>query len=275
MVREILHKTKGRGRPAKVTEIEKTLGDWTHEFPDGDDHVGNTVQLNGCTLVLSDIHLGVHDKDALITALRYAKKETIDTIVLNGDMIDSAALSTHVRNVAPATYLYEVDLAKNFLTSLRTEFPNARIIFKEGNHEDRLNRWIHTYASHLDGLINLQQLLGLHDRGVEYVASNQFMQHGKTFVIHGHEVKVSGGVNPARSLLLKSFDNTIMGHVHRTSTSHGKNLDGKFIRTWTSGCLCKLQQAYMPHSHSNHGFVIIAKDGEVRNLWLEGSKVGA
>lgn len=273
LVREILHKTKGVGRPAKLTELDTLLGEWTNEFPDGDEQVSNHVKVEGKTAILSDIHIGVHDKDALMTALRYLKKEKIETIVLNGDIIDSAALSTHVRNIKPATYLYEVDLAKGFLSNLRTEFPQARILFKEGNHEDRLNRWIHTYASHFEGIVNLKSLLELSKKEIEFVESSQIIKHTGTWIVHGHEMKVSGGVNPARALLLKAFANTIMGHVHKTSASHGRNLNGDFIRAWTTGCLCKLQQAYMPHSHSNHGFAIINEDGEVRNMWVIGSKV--
>lgn len=273
IVREVLHKSKGVGRPAKLTEIETILGEWVDVFPDGEEQIGNPTIVDGVTAVLSDIHLGIHDKNAIVTALRYLKKEKIQTIILNGDVIDSASLSTHAKIEKPPTYLYEVTITKSFLQNLKTEFPNARIIYKEGNHEDRLSRYIQNRASELEGMVDLYRLLDLKNMGIEFVKTTDFMKHTDVWIVHGHEMKVSGGVNPARSLLLKAFDNTIMGHVHRTSYAHGKNMDGKFIRTWTTGCLCKLQQAYMPHSQSNHGFAIIGSDGVVRNMWMDGTKV--
>jgi hypothetical protein len=86
-------------------------------------------------------------------------------------------------------------------------------------------------------------------------------------------MKVSGGVNPARALILKAAANVVMGHVHRTSFASIKSLDGKFYKAYTTGCLCKLRQAYMPHSNSNHGFAIIQENGMVDNLFIENGVV--
>jgi predicted phosphodiesterase len=273
VVREILHKTKGRGRPPKISEIDTALGDWIADFPDGDDVIQNPYKIEGRVGILSDIHLGVHDKTALLGAITYLKKEKPDYIILNGDILDSASLSNHVRTATPPTYLYEIELGKNFLRSLQTEFPSAKIIYKEGNHEDRLTRYIMQRASELEGIVDLPRLLKLKELGIDYVEGTRFIQHGKTFIIHGHELKISGGVNPARALLLRAFGNCIMGHVHRTSFAHGKNMQGKYIRTYTTGCLCKLQQGYMPHSQSNHGFAIIEEDEVVRNHWIQNGVV--
>jgi predicted phosphodiesterase len=268
LVREILHKTKGVGRKAKVDELSNMLGDWSAEFPDGDDEIRNPLKIEGKTAVLSDIHLGVHDKNAILAALRYIKREKPEVVILNGDVIDSSALSFHARTQSANKYLYEIELAKTFLRSLQIEFPNTKIIFKEGNHETRLSRYIMQKAAELEGVLELTGMLGLQELGIEFVEETRFIQHGKIFIIHGHELKVSGGVNPARALLLRAFSDCIMGHVHRTSFAHGKNMQGRYIRTWTSGCLCKLQQGYMPHSQSNHGFAIIEEDGLVRNHWI-------
>lgn len=267
-VRELLHKTKGIGRPAKIEQMDYNLGDWVSDFPDGDEEVANPLRIEGKTAILSDVHLGVHDKSAILIALKYIKRERPHNIILNGDIVDSAALSNHPRTSSAPTYLYEIELAKNFIRSLQTEFPNVKIIYKEGNHEDRLSRFIQHRASELDGIVDLPRLLKLKELGIEFAESTRFIQQGKIFIAHGHEMKVSGGVNPARALLLRAFDNCIMGHVHRTSFAHGKNLNGKYIRTWTTGCLCKLQQSYMPHSQSNHGFAIVEEDGAVRNHWI-------
>ena len=272
-VREVLHKTKGKGRPARITEHDTFTSEWLSLFPDGQEQTKNTIAVSGKTAILSDIHLGVHDKQALIGVLTYLKKERPDNIILNGDIIDSASISKHPKRGDEPKYLYEVELCKNFLNAIATDYSYAKIYFKEGNHDERLSRYIMSEADQLNGLVSLESLLGLEKLGIHFVESTQFMKTQNVYVIHGHELKVSGGVNPSRSLLLKSFQNTIMGHVHKTTFSSAKNMDGVPIRTWTTGCLCKLSQCYMPHSNSNHGFAIVENDGTVRNHWINNGVV--
>jgi UDP-2,3-diacylglucosamine pyrophosphatase LpxH len=273
LVREILRKTKGVGRKANVSELEYYSPEWLNEFPDGREQVKNPIKLEGKTAILSDLHLGIHDKAAIVAALTYLKKEKCENIILNGDILDSAAISRHPKSPDTPKYLHEIELAKKFLSSIRQDYPDARIIFKEGNHEDRLVRYIMEKATELEGIVSLKEMLELDKHGIEYCESTQILRANNVFVIHGHELKIGGGINPARALLLKSFESTIMGHVHRSSFSSGKSLSGKFIRTWTTGCLCKLSQGYMPYSSSNHGFAIIESDSSVRNLWINNGVV--
>lgn len=248
--------------------IEGIESAWLHEFEDGRDEVANAVKVEGKTAVLCDIHLGVHDKQALIAALNYIRRERVETIILNGDIIDGARISRHAKSPDQPKFMQELELAKSFLKGLRADFPNARILYKIGNHEDRLEAYLMKNAEELAGLVDFNRLLDLETLGIELVSSTGFIKHPGTYIVHGHEMRVSGGVNPARALLLKAFDNTIMGHVHKTSQASGKNMSGLFIRTHTIGCLCKLSMAYMPHSNSNHGFAVVEADGKVRNHWI-------
>lgn len=272
LVRDIVKRSK-QGRIPKVSEIYSLAPTWLNDFPDGIEEVKNPIKLEGKTAILSDIHIGVHDKQALIAALIYVRKEKCDNIILNGDTIDSSAISKHPKNANTPKYLSEIELTKKFLESLRSDYPNTRIIFKEGNHDDRLGRYIQENANEIEGLISLSEILGLKNKGIEFCESTQIMKANDINVVHGHELKVGGGINPARSLLLKSFESTIMGHVHRTSFSTGKTIGGKYIKTWTTGCLCKLSQSYMPYSSSNHGFAIIERDSVVRNMWINNGVV--
>lgn len=252
----------------KEYTIEGVESEWLHSFADGVDEVANAVKVEGKTAVLCDIHLGVHDKQALIAAMNYIRREKVDTIILNGDTIDGAKISRHAKSLHQPKFTQELELAKTFLTGLRSDFSKARILFKLGNHEDRLYDYMMKNADELAGLIDFNRLLNLENLGIELVESTAFIKHPGTYIVHGHEMKISGGVNPARSLLLKAFDNTVMGHVHKSTSSSGKNLSGVFVRTHTIGCLCKLAMGYMPHSNSNHGFGIIEADGKFRNHWI-------
>jgi UDP-2,3-diacylglucosamine pyrophosphatase LpxH len=240
---------------------------------DGREEVLPTLRIQGKTAVFSDIHLGIHDKAALIAAIQYAKQDRVENIILNGDILDSAQISRHPKHADTPKFLNEIELAKQFLEGLRSEFKDQNIYFKIGNHEDRLERYLMQNADALAGLIDFRKLLKLDELGIRFVESTQFMKVENTYIVHGHEMKVSGGVNPARALILKAAANVVMGHVHRTSFASIKSLDGKFYKAYTMGCLCKLRQAYMPHSNSNHGFAIIQENGMVDNLFIENGVV--
>jgi predicted phosphodiesterase len=254
-------------------KIYSAIPEYLSELPDGRDEVLPPLKLEGKTAVLCDIHFGVHDKQALTAAIQYARSEGVQNIVLNGDVIDGARISRHPKNPNMPKFLDELEIAKIFLKGLRADFPNARIVFKAGNHEDRLEAYLMGNAPEAVELITWPALLGLTKLGIEFASTTQFMRIAETHIIHGHEVKVGGGVNPARALLLKTFETTVMGHVHKTTFSHGRGLSGKYIKTFTVGCLCKTRQSYMPHSNSNQGFAIVNADGTVRNLWINNGVV--
>jgi metallophosphoesterase superfamily enzyme len=269
----VLNYRIGKGFEPSPEDKPEVVPDWLNTFEDGREEVLPTLRIQGKTAVFSDIHLGIHDKAALIAAIQYAKQDRVENIILNGDILDSAQISRHPKHADTPKFLNEIELAKQFLEGLRSEFKDQIIYFKIGNHEDRLERYLMQNADALAGLIDFRKLLKLDDLGIRFVESTQFMKVENTYIVHGHEMKVSGGVNPARALILKAAANVVMGHVHRTSFASIKSLDGKFYKAYTMGCLCKLRQAYMPHSNSNHGFAIIQENGMVDNLFIENGVV--
>jgi UDP-2,3-diacylglucosamine pyrophosphatase LpxH len=269
----VLNYRIGKGFEPSPEDKPEIVPEWLNTFEDGREEVLPVLRIQGKTAVFSDIHLGIHDKAALIAAIQYAKQDRVENIILNGDILDSAQISRHPKHADTPKFLNEIELAKQFLEGLRSEFKDQNIYFKIGNHEDRLERYLMQNADALAGLIDFRKLLKLDDLGIRFVESTQFMKVENTYIVHGHEMKVSGGVNPARALILKAAANVVMGHVHRTSFASIKSLDGKFYKAYTMGCLCKLRQAYMPHSNSNHGFAIIQENGMVDNLFIENGVV--
>jgi UDP-2,3-diacylglucosamine pyrophosphatase LpxH len=269
----VLNYRIGKGFEPSPEDKPEIVPEWLNTFEDGREEVLPTLRIQGKTAVFSDIHLGIHDKAALIAAIQYAKQDRVENIILNGDILDSAQISRHPKHADTPKFLNEIELAKQFLEGLRSEFKDQNIYFKIGNHEDRLERYLMQNADALAGLIDFRKLLKLDDLGIRFVESTQFMKVENTYIVHGHEMKVSGGVNPARALILKAAANVVMGHVHRTSFASIKSLDGKFYKAYTMGCLCKLRQAYMPHSNSNHGFAIVQENGMVDNLFIENGVV--
>lgn len=92
----------------------------------------------GTWIVLNDIHFPYHDEKALKTALMYAKERNVDGILLNGDLCDFYSISSHAKRWDGVDLVGEIEMAQEFFAGLVDQFPNVKIIWKLGNHENRL-----------------------------------------------------------------------------------------------------------------------------------------
>ncbi len=87
-------------------------------------------------LLLSDIHVPYHNIQALTLALKYGLENDVNTILLNGDVIDFYAISRFEKDPRKRNFGHEVLMTRQFLQTLRKLFPHAAIYYKCGNHED-------------------------------------------------------------------------------------------------------------------------------------------
>jgi predicted phosphodiesterase len=211
-------------------------------------------------LVISDIHLPYHDDKALFAALEYGLKEEVDTIYINGDLLDFALISKHENTTTKHSVKYELDCAKVFLKGLREMFPKALIIYKYGNHDLRFDKWIRLKAPELLDIehINLAEILCLNELSIIQLDNLQWAYMWDIAVLHGHELPMkSGGINPARAARLKINRPLIIGHFHRQSKDAGMILGKPYYYAYSSGCLCDLSPSYMPINDWVHGFILI------------------
>lgn len=231
-------------------------------------------------LRMSDLHIPYHAKDAIEIAIRYGKDNGADTILLSGDVFDFYAISRWEKDPRKRNLGAEIESGRRFLGYLRSEFPDADIIFKEGNHEERWESYLRSKAPELLGLeeFSWQGVYRLNDHGIDHVGDRRPIKLGKLMDIHGHEYRfnISNPVNPARGLFLRGKVHAICGHFHQSSQHSEKRLDNHVISTWSTGCLCDLHPDYAPINNWNHGFVFaeIGQNGEfsVRNLRISHGK---
>ena len=219
-------------------------------------------------LLISDIHVPYHDISACRLAIQHGKKLGVDCIIINGDLCDFHSVSFWERDPSRRSLVTELEVARRFLEVLRQEFPKARIIFKEGNHEERLWRWVWSRVPEFAGMkeISLANILYLADYEIELVDNKKPIRCGTHLhVLHGHEFRapMTNPVNPARGLFLRANCNAICGDLHQTSQHTGTGLD-KTISCWSQGCLCDLHPLYMPLNKWNLGFATIELNG---NSW--------
>jgi len=254
------------------------------KLPEGKRHFDDSAALKihgpSRVLVLADAHIPYHDKNAIVAALQYGKRNGVDTILLNGDTADFFAVSFWEKDPRKRNLAEELKTVQAFMETLRDEFPKARIIFKVGNHELRWQRFMFVKAPELLGVpeFELPSLLSLNSDD-ELVDSHRLIQLGHLNVLHGHEYRfaISNPVNPARGLFLRCKAYAMCGHFHQISAHSEKSVDGQKIATWSTGCLCDLRPDYSPYNNWSHGcaFVEVFSDGrfQVENKLISGGKV--
>lgn len=216
-------------------------------------------------LRLSDIHFPIHDADAVNAALDYGRQHDPTVILLDGDIADLSEFSTHERTTLANYVTEEIVMIVEFLDALRALFPNARIIWKEGNHEARFLKYLirkapellATDCFELMGFIRFISGRADATMNVEWVDGQRIIRAGKLALLHGHEFRGGGGVNPARWLYLRTGENAVCGHFHRTSEHSEPSLSGEQRGAWSTGCLCHLSPDYLRHNKWNHGFAWI------------------
>lgn len=227
--------------------------------------------------ILSDIHVPFHSLEALTCAIKYLKEQEIDCLYLNGDTFDFYSISRHEKEKDLRDFPREIEMARNFLQKLRDIFPLIPIYFKAGNHENRFQRYLFSQAEEFAGLHELQfdKFFRMDHLKIEWVEDWQGMEMGDLLVCHGHEL-MAGGMNPSQTTFNKTFCNTLIGHVHRTTSTIKKNGFKKFIHSYSTGCLTHLSPKYYPFAQHNHGFALVEIEegkAKVQNLMIKGGKI--
>lgn len=229
---------------------------------------------------MGDVHIPYHDRNTVEQAVKFAKKQKAVGILLNGDILDAHHLSRFVKCPKDPTYSEEIKRGRQFLKYLRDRFPKATIIFRDGNHDERLYTYLMTKAPELYDLdvLTMEALLQFQEHGIEHVTDRRVVRIGHLNTIHGHEYPFSNNpVNPARGLFLRAKSVAICSHFHQSSEHHEKNITGKPEAAWSIGCCCQLTPYYFPLNKWNHGFAMVKlaenQDFEVLNKRLLGGEV--
>jgi hypothetical protein len=236
-------------------------------------------KANNNILFLSDIHLPYHDIKAITLALDYGKEKNVNTIYLNGDIMDFYKASFHEQDPRKRDLKGEFDTAREFIDLLKKHFPTAKIFYKEGNHCQRWSRYLRVKAPAVLGMeeFELPTILRLGEKGVTWIPNRQLVQMGKLNAIHGNEYKGGGGINVARTLWLRAGDNVIAGDKHKTQSGLKTNIDKSVTGTWSVGCLSELNPDYLPFNEWNLGFahITIESNGQfsVHNKTIINGKV--
>lgn len=216
-----------------------------------------------------DAHVPYHDQDALEIFIEQAVRIRAKTVLLCGDWADFYQVSRFNKDPRRLPISEEIRILREIISMIRQALPAARIIYKIGNHEERLQHYIWSNATALTGLeeVELPSLLRAKENRIEFVDHRRVIKALELYIIHGHEYTfaISNPVNPARGLYLRAKKSALCFHFHQSSDHTETAINDDVVTTWSGGCLCGIHPEYMPLNKWNLGFAEIGLEGD--GLW--------
>lgn len=210
-------------------------------------------------LIIPDLHFPHQDKRAVATMMAVADHVKPGMIILLGDLLDCYAISRFDKDPSRVDTLQEeFDSARSFLEDLRARHPGAAIHIKEGNHEERLKRYLWSRAPALASLrcLTIEEQLGLKDLGIKWFGSSEEYKLGDLCITHGSLVRQRSGYTAHGEMFHRGLSG-VSGHTHRLS-SVWRTTSGSRTRWIEAGCLCSLNPEYGGDKAPDwqHGFVV-------------------
>lgn len=194
-------------------------------------------------VTISDLHVPFHNMDFIKLFIEFLKGYQPDNIILNGDIVDFYDLSHFDKNPKRIGVLQkELDVVNGILRLIRLSCPKSQIVYIEGNHEDRLRKflWKNPSISSLRDL-KLERLLRFSEIGNIRLAE-EYDIRGMKFT-HGSLVRKHGSYS-AKAEYEKYLQSGASGHTHRLGL-YNKTTNGRTDEWVETGCGCLLRPEYI------------------------------
>ncbi len=156
------------------------------------------------------------------------------------------------------TFADECKETRGWLDDRATANPNAQRIFLEGNHEDRMRRWLWRHGTELNSLpgLTVEALLGLDEIGAVHLPYRSVFDFLGFRIEHGWKASTGSTaypVNVSRFMATKTGSSGLCGHTHRASTYSWTDTRGSHTYI-ENGCLCRMDLEFAPFPNWQHAF---------------------
>lgn len=199
-----------------------------------------------------------HDRKNLDLSIKLTKETNPDLIVILGDMLDLAEWSLKFQRKPEMFFTTQSTLIELhwWLAQLRKAAPHAKIVYLEGNHEERIMRAIveNMKSAYMlkaaddvrgDPMLSVPNMLGLDSLDIEYLGGypdNEYWINDNLVCIHGDKVSSVPG-KTAGNMVDDARASVIMGHSHRlemaSKTIYARKGDITY-RAVSLGCMAKI-----------------------------------
>ncbi len=198
-------------------------------------------------LILPDMHGSSYvDLKTLKVVEKYMRSEHWNGLIYLGDVIDLYGASVFFKsgNLKDSDFIIsQFDWASKMLRRHREAVGwKARIIYRGGNHEDRLRRYVEDRPE-LTGLLDIREHLPLKELKIEYHDYDTLPTRiGRAHFTHGRRYDMYH----SKWVALEHGTNIFYGHTHDVQEFSVKQLCQNHIYVGKSlGCLCVDDIDYM------------------------------
>lgn len=206
--------------------------------------------------------------------LNVARDQDIHTIVIKGDFADFYSVSRYSKDPRIAAHLIsEVDAVNARLDELDRLFPRAKKIYIEGNHENRLEKYIMEKCPALFGITEIKRMFKLAERPFW-----QFIPYGssQSYQLLGSKLNIRHvpGASSAKAAATKAIANISYGHIHRSELSYVTSMDGSqyvaYCAGWMGDKRNNLVFDFVPSHHQwNLGFSLVWVDEDTKDFYVQ------
>lgn len=219
--------------------------------------------------LLCDTQNPYQDKITLGLIERFLQDIEFHHLIYGGDNNDFYGISAFDKNPNRIPKLQDdIDDTKYMFERHSKIFPDVEKWLLEGNHEDRLRKYLWSSAAALSSLssLTIPELFKLGDFGIKTTPYQQgIMVNGVFLFLHGDIASIHSGYTAKRNFE-KHGGCGITGHCHRGGSFYKTDRFG--IWGWWEGfCLCHLNPDWIKNPNWVQGFSLIHFLG--KRFWVE------
>jgi hypothetical protein len=209
-------------------------------------------------LICPDLQIPFEDPKALAVFEKFMAAHRWDGLLYIGDFLDFDMVSafnvgkprlTQNRYI-DGDYKYANKVLDRHQAIIRKRNPRAKFVLLEGNHEERIERFIDSVPA-LQGTLEVETGLRLRERKIEWVRSwsrGEIYKIGKASFTHG----LYTNQYHAKKMLDAEAASIFYGHTHDMMCIPRSRRDKHDLQVGQSlGCLCDIEQSYMKGKPSN------------------------
>ena len=210
-------------------------------------------------LIVGDTHIPFQDGPTLACVEKFWDNFKPDLEIYNGDCTDFYSISPFDQNPSRLFSLQdELDMVRGWLAKRAIRNASAKRIYIEGNHEDRLRRWLWRHGPDLQSLraLDVGELLGLNELGFAHLTYMSAVDVLGFVVEHGYKASKTRSVyrmNVAKLMAQEKGTSGLCNHTHGLGTYYWTDLRGTHSYR-ENGSLCRQDLEYAPNPPWQWGF---------------------
>jgi hypothetical protein len=244
-----------------------------------------SAKLSRAYVVFGDEHIPFHDGRNLNLLYQILDIVQPETAVALGDAMDCESLGKWPKDPHNRVEINEeVRMGAEHLGTVHSITPDARHIFHEGNHCQRLQRLVWEMADNravgqllmmpdVQDVLRWPHMLGIEELGWEFIpyaepdTKNYVIHHDKLMTKHGNFTGPEPG-SAARKEYKRFAIGGISGHVHRIGFHHHRTARDQ--HSWIENpMLGRIRDDYTPHANWQCGLTVIQWADGYSDYWTE------